>query len=140
MELVMSLTMKLAVEKSNYRQLLKYSHQLRSILYLKSDTLQLFSKWPVKYIVSTFWYVNCSFCLFVRCGLWLYYHHQGNSNVMFVVDGAIKRETDGFKTDVYSQLAAPKKVCIIYLNIRLCSSGWKWIKSAINKCLCSLTI
>ncbi|XP_046371410.1 STING ER exit protein-like [Haliotis cracherodii] len=47
-----------------------------------------------------------------RCGLWLYYHHQGNSNVMFVVDGALKRETDGFKTDVYSQLAAPKKVTL----------------------------
>lgn len=43
-----------------------------------------------------------------RCGLWLYYHHQGNSGVMFVVDGALKR--DAAKTDVYSQISEPKKV------------------------------
>ena len=43
-----------------------------------------------------------------RCGLWLGYHHQGNSSVMFIVDGALK--TDGVKTDVYSQIAQPKKV------------------------------
>ena len=29
---------------------------------------------------------------------------------MFVVDGAIKRESEGIKTDVYSQLSKPKKV------------------------------
>lgn len=32
---------------------------------------------------------------------------------MFVVDGAIKRESEGIKTDVYSQLAEPKKVCCL---------------------------
>lgn len=47
-----------------------------------------------------------------RCGLWLYYHHQGNSSIMFVVDGAIKRESEGIKTDVYSQLSKPKKVTL----------------------------
>nr|KAG5712038.1 hypothetical protein BaRGS_020764 [Batillaria attramentaria] len=31
---------------------------------------------------------------------------------MFVVDGAIKRESEGIKTDVYSQLAEPKKVTL----------------------------
>lgn len=45
-----------------------------------------------------------------RCGLWLGYHHQGNSSVMFIVDGALK--TDGVKTDVYSQIAQPKKVTL----------------------------
>ncbi|KAJ8300611.1 hypothetical protein KUTeg_022130 [Tegillarca granosa] len=45
-----------------------------------------------------------------RCGLWLYYHHQGNSNVMFIVDGALKR--DAAKTDVYSQISEPKKVMV----------------------------
>ncbi|KAK3088209.1 hypothetical protein FSP39_016149 [Pinctada imbricata] len=45
-----------------------------------------------------------------RCGLWLYYHHQGNSKVMFVVDGALKR--DASKTDVYSQISEPKKVTL----------------------------
>eukprot|EP00105_Crassostrea_gigas_P014912 XP_011431748.1 PREDICTED: UPF0428 protein CXorf56 homolog [Crassostrea gigas] len=45
-----------------------------------------------------------------RCGLWLYYHHQGNSGVMFVVDGALKR--DAAKTDVYSQISEPKKVTL----------------------------
>ena len=45
-----------------------------------------------------------------RCGLWLYYHHQGNSSVMFVVDGAVKRESEAVKPDVYSQFAEPKKV------------------------------
>lgn len=48
------------------------------------------------------------FLNFARCGLWLYYHHQGNSGVMFVVDGALKR--DAAKTDVYSQISEPKKV------------------------------
>ena len=48
--------------------------------------------------------------IYVRCGLLLYYHHQGNSSVMFVVRGALKRESEGIKTDVYSQLAKPKKV------------------------------
>ncbi|XP_055896098.1 STING ER exit protein-like isoform X2 [Biomphalaria glabrata] len=47
-----------------------------------------------------------------RCGLLLYYHHQGNSSVMFVVDGALKREVDGIKTNVYSQLREPKKVTL----------------------------
>ncbi|XP_069119509.1 STING ER exit protein-like [Argopecten irradians] len=45
-----------------------------------------------------------------RCGLWLYYHHQGNSKVMFIVDGALKR--DAKKTDVYSQISEPKKVTL----------------------------
>jgi len=47
-----------------------------------------------------------------RCGLLLFYHHQGNSSVMFIVRGALKRETEGVKTDVYSQLAKPKKVTL----------------------------
>lgn len=50
------------------------------------------------------WYVSLTY----RCGLWLYYHHQGNSKVMFIVDGALKR--DAKKTDVYSQISEPKKV------------------------------
>jgi len=47
-----------------------------------------------------------------RCGLLLCYHHQGNSAVMFIVDGALKREAEGKKANVYSQLAKPKKVTL----------------------------
>ncbi|CAG2237543.1 STING ER exit protein-like [Mytilus galloprovincialis] len=45
-----------------------------------------------------------------NCGLWLCYHHQGNSNVMFIVDNALKR--DAAKTDVYSQISKSKKVTL----------------------------
>ncbi|KAL3870444.1 hypothetical protein ACJMK2_038512 [Sinanodonta woodiana] len=45
-----------------------------------------------------------------RCGLLLFYHHQGKSDVMFVVDAALK--TEGVKTDVYSQISEPKKVTL----------------------------
>ncbi|KAK3589258.1 hypothetical protein CHS0354_008323 [Potamilus streckersoni] len=45
-----------------------------------------------------------------RCGLLLFYHHQGKSDVMFIVDAALKRE--GVKTDVYSQISEPKKVTL----------------------------
>ncbi|KAL5012649.1 hypothetical protein ScPMuIL_011200 [Solemya velum] len=45
-----------------------------------------------------------------RCGLFLFYHHQGNSNVIFIVDGAIKQEAAN--KDVYSQISEPKKVTL----------------------------
>ncbi|RUS89475.1 hypothetical protein EGW08_002772 [Elysia chlorotica] len=47
-----------------------------------------------------------------RCGLLLFYHHQGNSSVMFIVRDALKRENEGIKTDVYSQIKAPKQVTL----------------------------
>lgn len=53
-------------------------------------------------------------CLY-RCGLWIAYHHQGRSTVMFLIDGAMK--TDGVKKDVYSQIAQPKKVTHTILRI-----------------------
>ena len=45
-----------------------------------------------------------------RCGLWIGYHHQGRSTVMFIVEDALKLET--VKKDVYSQIAKPKKVIL----------------------------
>lgn len=47
-----------------------------------------------------------------RCGLWLYYHHQGKSNVMFIVEDALRKAGEGVKTDVYSQISKPKKVTL----------------------------
>ncbi|ESP04760.1 hypothetical protein LOTGIDRAFT_184723 [Lottia gigantea] len=47
-----------------------------------------------------------------RCGLFICYHHQGNSNIIFVVDGALKLESEGVKKDIYTQLAKPQKVTL----------------------------
>ncbi|GAB1600524.1 UPF0428 protein CXorf56 homolog [Argonauta hians] len=47
-----------------------------------------------------------------RCGLCLYYHHQGKSNVMFILEDALREAGEGVKTDVYSQISKPKKVTL----------------------------
>ena len=43
-----------------------------------------------------------------RCGLFLYYRHQDNNQVTFIVDGALKKE--GGMRDIYSQISEPQKV------------------------------
>ena len=46
-----------------------------------------------------------------RCGLLLYYRHQDNNLVTFVVDGSLKASADGqTKANVYEQVTVPKKV------------------------------
>ncbi|XP_013393736.1 UPF0428 protein CXorf56 homolog [Lingula anatina] len=48
-----------------------------------------------------------------RCGLWIFYQHtEKGSNVTFIVDGALKKEVEGIKADVYSQITQPKKVTL----------------------------
>ncbi len=46
-----------------------------------------------------------------RCGLLLYYRHQDNNLVTFIVDGALKASADGqTQANVYAQVSAPQKV------------------------------
>lgn len=50
-----------------------------------------------------------------RCGLLLYYKHDGKSNIHFVVDGAlIKNIGDAPKVDIFNQVAVekPKKIMV----------------------------
>lgn len=53
--------------------------------------------------------------LFCRCGLFLYYKHQANNNVYFIVRGALVKCTgEGPKMDIYNQVAVekPKKIMV----------------------------
>lgn len=53
--------------------------------------------------------------IFHRCGLFLYYKHQLNTNVYFVVLGALVKCTgDGPKMDIYNQVTIekPKKIMV----------------------------
>ncbi len=48
--------------------------------------------------------------IFFRCGLLLYYRHQDNNIITFIVDGALKASADGqIGSNVYQQVE-PKKV------------------------------
>ncbi|CAI6342651.1 unnamed protein product [Macrosiphum euphorbiae] len=50
-----------------------------------------------------------------KCGLFLYYKHQANNNVYFIVHGAlIKCTGEGPKMDIYNQVAVekPKKIMV----------------------------
>lgn len=53
--------------------------------------------------------------LYYRCGLFLYYKHQPNTNVYFIVNGALVKYTgEGPKMDIYNQVAIekPKKIMV----------------------------
>lgn len=53
--------------------------------------------------------------LLYRCGLFLYYRHQPNTNVYFIVNGALVKYTgEGPKMDIYNQVAVekPKKIMV----------------------------
>lgn len=53
--------------------------------------------------------------VFYRCGLFLYYKHQANNNVYFIVHGALVKCTgEGPKMDIYNQVAVekPKKIMV----------------------------
>ncbi len=48
--------------------------------------------------------------IYFRCGLLLYYRHQDNNIITFIVDGALKASADGqIGSNVYQQVE-PKKV------------------------------
>jgi hypothetical protein len=54
---------------------------------------------------------------YYRCGLWLFYQHKdggakSKTTVTFIVDGALKTEGSAGKSNVYAQVAEPKKVNI----------------------------
>lgn len=56
-----------------------------------------------------------NFYIFNRCGLFLYYKHQPNTNVYFIVQGALVKNTgEGPKMDIYNQVAVekPKKIMV----------------------------
>lgn len=58
---------------------------------------------------------NYQLDIFYRCGLFLYYKHQANNNVYFIVNGAlIKCTGEGPKMDIYNQVAVekPKKIMV----------------------------
>lgn len=58
-----------------------------------------------------------------RCGLLLYYRHRDDNQITFIVDQALVKAGDGsVKTDVYSQIVAPKKVMVSSLCVCLCVS------------------
>ena len=45
------------------------------------------------------------------CGLLLFYRHRDDNQITFIVDGALKQSASGtVKSDIYSQIAQPKKV------------------------------
>lgn len=57
------------------------------------------------------------FCIFVcnRCGLLLYYKHDPEANIIFIVKGSvIKSSGEGPMTDIYNQVAVekPKKIMV----------------------------
>lgn len=45
-----------------------------------------------------------------KCGLLLYYRHQDNNIITFIVDGALKKQAES--TNLYKKIAAPKKVMV----------------------------
>lgn len=49
-----------------------------------------------------------------KCDLWLYYKHDPNSNVNFIVKGAVVKNSEGPKMDIYNQVAVekPKKIMV----------------------------
>ncbi|KAK2152944.1 hypothetical protein LSH36_314g03002 [Paralvinella palmiformis] len=48
-----------------------------------------------------------------KCGLWLYYRHRDDNQVTFIIDGSLKRESQGRLTDIVKQeIVAPKKVMV----------------------------
>ena len=49
-----------------------------------------------------------------KCDLLLYYKHDLNSNVNFIVKGAVVKNSDGPKMDIYNQVAVekPKKIMV----------------------------
>lgn len=56
--------------------------------------------------------------LLFRCSLQLFYRHEDNNQVTFIINGALKKEQEleGSKTDIYKQIAAqepkPKKIMV----------------------------
>ncbi|EEB17131.1 conserved hypothetical protein [Pediculus humanus corporis] len=49
-----------------------------------------------------------------KCELWLYYKHDLKSNIIFIVKGAVIKNSDGPKMDIYNQVAVekPKKIMV----------------------------
>jgi len=48
-----------------------------------------------------------------KCSLWLYYRHRDDNQITYIIDEALVKAEDGIvKTDVYSQIAKPKKVMV----------------------------
>jgi len=82
-------------------------------------------KWRVYLLTCCY----CSSCF--RCGLWLYYRHRDDNQVTFIIDGSLKRESQGRLTDIVKQeIVAPKKVCFcrsIYLYPSLYDTPTVWL-------------
>lgn len=78
---------------------------------LKCKKLVIFYLWTGDETLIIIFYIF----LFYRCGLFLYYKHQPNVNVYFIVNGALVKCTgEGPKMDIYNQVAVekPKKIMV----------------------------
>lgn len=59
--------------------------------------------------------INLPIDFFFRCGLFLYYKHEPNANIVFIAKGAVvKSSGEGPMTDIYNQVAVekPKKIMV----------------------------